>query len=86
MVTFCTGLSHEDNIHKMRVLTFVQIAEGKSELSFDNIEKELQLEPDDVQPFVIDGELLLLLLLLITIDRFRPVSRRLSRPRRPRFM
>ena len=44
----CLGLSHEDNVHKMRVLTFVQIAEGKSELSFETIEKELQLEPDDV--------------------------------------
>jgi len=51
----CTGLSHEDNIHKMRVLTFVQLAEGKPELSFDIIEKELQLEPHDVEPFIIDG-------------------------------
>jgi len=42
----------------MRVLTFVQIAEGKTELSFDTIEKELQLEPDDVEAFIIDGELL----------------------------
>jgi len=41
----------------MRVLTFVQIAEGKTELSFDMIEKELQLEPDDVEAFIIDGEL-----------------------------
>lgn len=48
------GLSHEDNMQKMRVLTFVQIAEGKSELSFDTIEKELQLEPDDVEAFIID--------------------------------
>ena len=44
-------------MQKMRVLTFVQIAEGKSELSFDTIEKELQLEPDDVEAFIIDGEL-----------------------------
>jgi len=55
----CLGLSHDDNVHKMRILTFVQIAEGKSELSFETIEKELQLEPDDVEPFIIDGELLL---------------------------
>ena len=53
----CTGLSHEDNMQKMRVLTFVQIAEGKSELSFETIEKELQLEADDVEAFIIDGEL-----------------------------
>jgi len=52
----CVGLSHEDNVHKMQVLTFVQIAEGKSELSFETIEKELQLELDEVEPFIIDGE------------------------------
>jgi len=51
------GLSHEDNMHKMRVLTFVQIAEGKSELSFETIENELQLQPDEVEAFIIDGEL-----------------------------
>ena len=51
------GLSHEDNMHKMRLLTFVQIAEGKSELSFETIENELQLQPDEVEAFIIDGEL-----------------------------
>jgi len=49
------GLSHEDNMYKMRVLTFVQLAEGKSELSFETIEKELDLGPDDVEAFIIDG-------------------------------
>jgi len=53
----CTGLLHADNVHKMRVLTFVQIAEGKSELSFETIEKELQLESEAVEAFIIDGQL-----------------------------
>ena len=44
-------------MHKMRLLTFVQIAEGKSELSFETIENELQLQPDEVEAFIIDGEL-----------------------------
>jgi len=49
------GLVHEENVRKMQVLTFVQIAEGKSELSFETIERELQLAPDDVEAFIIDG-------------------------------
>jgi len=49
------GLSHDENVRKMQVLTFVQIAEGKTELSFETIEKELQLATDDVEPFIIDG-------------------------------
>jgi len=48
-------LSHAENVRKMQVLTFVQIAEGRSELSFDTIEHELQLTSDDVEPFIIDG-------------------------------
>ena len=63
----CLGLSHEDNIRKMRVLTFVQIAEGKSELSFETIEKELQLESDEVEPFIIDGELLIVILIVVVV-------------------
>lgn len=48
------GLSHEQNMHKMRILTFMQIAEGKTELGFDLIEKELLLKPEEVEAFVID--------------------------------
>lgn len=55
-----TGLSHEQNMHKMRILTFMQIAEGKTELGFDQIQKELQLLPEEVEAFVIDGKSLLL--------------------------
>jgi len=47
-------------MQKMRVLTFVQIAEGKSELSFDTIETELQLDLDDVEAFIIDGALMII--------------------------
>lgn len=48
------GLLHEENMHKMQLLTFVQLAEGKSELSFETIEKELHLTPDDVEAFIIN--------------------------------
>jgi len=40
----------------MQLLTFVQLAEGKSELSFETIEKELHLAADDVEAFIINGK------------------------------
>ncbi|RWS08227.1 eukaryotic translation initiation factor 3 subunit M-like protein [Dinothrombium tinctorium] len=48
------GLSHEQNMQKMRLLTFMQIAETKKELSFENIQEELQLQPNEVEGFIID--------------------------------
>jgi len=48
------GLSHEQNMQKMRLLTFMQMAENKKEISFDTIQEELQLEPDSVEGFVIE--------------------------------
>lgn len=41
---------------KMRLLTFMQIAETKKEISFETIMQELQLEEESVESFVIDGE------------------------------
>lgn len=49
-----SGLSHEQNLHKMRLLTFMQMAENKKELSFQTIKEELQLKDEDVETFVID--------------------------------
>lgn len=40
----------------MRLLTFMQIAEGKAEISFETIEQELQLDSDQVEAFIIDGQ------------------------------
>jgi len=48
------GLSHEDCMQKMRLLTLMQIAEGKSEISFETIEQELLLDSDQVEAFIID--------------------------------
>ncbi|XP_077994676.1 eukaryotic translation initiation factor 3 subunit M-like [Glandiceps talaboti] len=49
------GLSHEDNVHKMRILTLMSMATEKQELSFDVIEQELNLSPSEVEGFVIDA-------------------------------
>jgi translation initiation factor 3 subunit M len=48
------GLNEEQNMHKMRVLTFMQLAETKTEISFETMQNELQIEADDVEPFIID--------------------------------
>ena len=47
------GLSHDENVHKMRLVTFMQIAEGKSEISFETIKQELQLPANDIEAFII---------------------------------
>jgi len=41
---------------KMRLLTFMQLAEDSQEMSFQKIQEELQLKPEEVEPFIIDGK------------------------------
>ncbi|KAF6198025.1 hypothetical protein GE061_007770, partial [Apolygus lucorum] len=48
------GLDHEANLKKMRLLTFMQLAEGVSEMSFDTILSELHIDETQVEAFVID--------------------------------
>jgi translation initiation factor 3 subunit M len=43
---------------KMRLLTFMQLAENSSEMAFDKVEKELQLGDNEVEEFIIDGKYL----------------------------
>lgn len=50
-----TGLNHEQNITKMRILSFMQMAESNPEISFDEIISELQIEEKDVEAFIIEG-------------------------------
>lgn len=50
------GLKHEQNLKKMRLLTFMQIAETNKEITFDTIKQELQLDEASVEPFIIDGK------------------------------
>ncbi|XP_039294731.1 eukaryotic translation initiation factor 3 subunit M [Nilaparvata lugens] len=48
------GLNHEQNLKKMRLLTFMQLAEANAEMSFDTIQDELQIEENQVEAFIID--------------------------------
>lgn len=49
------GLDHESNVKKMRFLTFLQLAEESPEMTFSYLEKELQLKPEQVEPFIIEA-------------------------------
>lgn len=48
------GLIHEANMRKMRLLTFMQMAETQMEMNFDTIQQNLELGADDVEGFIID--------------------------------
>ena len=50
------GLRHEQNMAKMRLLTFMGLAVENKEISFDTMQQELQIGADDVEAFVIDGK------------------------------
>jgi translation initiation factor 3 subunit M len=49
------GLNHEQNMQKMRLLSFMQLAETNPEIGFDIIEHELQIKPEEVEAFIIEG-------------------------------
>lgn len=53
-ITETLNLSHEANMQKMRLLTFMQMAEIKKELTFEEIQKQLQLSSEQVEMFIID--------------------------------
>ncbi|XP_014668026.1 PREDICTED: eukaryotic translation initiation factor 3 subunit M-like [Priapulus caudatus] len=48
------GLQNEDNLHKMRLLTFISMAENKKDIHFDTIQQEMKISSDEVESFIID--------------------------------
>lgn len=50
-----SGVKHDRNITKMRLLTFLQSAENQKEITFDTIEKQMQISADDVESFIIEA-------------------------------
>ena len=49
-------MNHEKNINKMRILSLMTLAENSKELAFDLLQKQLQIESDEIESFVIDGK------------------------------
>ncbi|CAF1113174.1 unnamed protein product [Rotaria magnacalcarata] len=50
-----SGVKHDRNITKMRLLTFLQSAENQKEVTFDTIERQMQITADDVESFIIEA-------------------------------
>ncbi|XP_053684021.1 eukaryotic translation initiation factor 3 subunit M [Sabethes cyaneus] len=48
------GLNHEQNIKKMRLLSFMQLAESNPEMTFQQLQEELQIGENEVEPFIIE--------------------------------
>lgn len=48
------GLNHEQNMKKMRLLSFMQLAESNAEMTFAQLKEELQIEEDEVESFIIE--------------------------------
>lgn len=49
-------MNHEKNINKMRILTLVTLGENSKVISFDVLQQQLQIKPDEIESFVIDGK------------------------------
>lgn len=48
------GLKHGENMRKMKLLSFMQLAENRSEISFAEIQHSIQIKDDEVEEFLID--------------------------------
>lgn len=48
------GLNHEQNMKKMRLLSFMQLAESNPEMTFQQLQEELQINEEDVEPFILE--------------------------------
>ena len=49
------GLDHETSLHKMRLLTLVTLAMGKTEIEYATVASGLNIEVDDVEDWIIEA-------------------------------
>lgn len=49
------GMDHERNINKMRILSLMSLAENSKEIPFELLQKQLQIEVNEIESFVIDA-------------------------------
>lgn len=48
-------LDHTSCQHKMRLLTMMSLSNETNELSFDVLQKQLELKPEEIEAFIVDG-------------------------------
>lgn len=68
-VSLFIGLSHDQNLRKMRMLTFMQMSENKKELDYSVIQKELDLQESDIEEFIIDSKFSITFHMLIFMQK-----------------
>ncbi|XP_067931256.1 eukaryotic translation initiation factor 3 subunit M-like [Watersipora subatra] len=49
------GLDDAQNVQKMKLLTFLHLAEGRSSIDFQTIQKEIEIPAEEVEQFIIDA-------------------------------
>ncbi|CAL8093066.1 unnamed protein product [Calicophoron daubneyi] len=49
------GLDEEACLHKLRLLTLMQISENQTEISYDAAVRELELSKEELEPFIIEA-------------------------------
>ncbi|CAB4013294.1 eukaryotic translation initiation factor 3 subunit M-like [Paramuricea clavata] len=49
-----TGLNHERNLRKIRILTFISLVNKHDEITFEELSKELNINVENVESFIID--------------------------------
>jgi hypothetical protein len=55
---FHVGLNHERNLRKIRILTFISLVNKRDEISFEELSKELNINIEDVESFIIEGKVI----------------------------
>jgi hypothetical protein len=55
---FHVGLNHERNLRKIRILTFISLVNKRDEISFEELSKELNINTEDVESFIIEGKVI----------------------------
>jgi len=51
---YFTGLDHQANVHKMKLLTVMSLAEDSSIISFETIQQQVQVNADQVESFLLE--------------------------------
>lgn len=47
-------MDHQANIHKMKILTVMSLAEDSSIISFETIQQQVQINAEQVEPFLLE--------------------------------
>jgi len=54
---YFTGLDHQANVHKMKLLTVMSLAEDSSIISFETIQQQVQVNADQVESFLLERKI-----------------------------